>query len=135
MTNRRRPIGALESVLVAVTPGFDRDRVGEVTSRLLGERQPGIVLVDAGTDVDAADVESARVALIERGVSESRVSIADPAGTRAVSRMADAGADVDLVVMAEAPGGLEAALLGDAAERVAAGSMSAVLVVRPRLEG
>ncbi len=129
-----RPIGALKSVLIAVTPGFDPDRVIDVTRRLLGERQPAIVLVDAGMDVDAADVEAAREALIEQGVSASRVSIADPEGTRAVPRMVDAGADVDLIVLAEAPAGLESALLGDAADRVAAGSVSAVLVVRPRPE-
>lgn len=123
-----RPVGPIERVVVAVTPEFTVERVFDVLLRVLGDRDPAYVLIDAG-DVDAADVDAARRDLLARGVPETRVSVADAEGRRPVPRIADAAGGADLVAMARPRPDLESALLGDTAERVATAIVGPVLVV------
>ncbi|MFW6448154.1 MAG: universal stress protein [Halobacteriota archaeon] len=126
-----QPHGPLESVILAVTPELDPERVVGVTLDVLGGGDWSVTLIDAGRSVDAADVEATRRALVDAGVDEGRIEVADPEANRPVPRIVEAAAMADLVVMAEPGSDLEEALLGDSARRVAKGYVGPVLVVRP----
>lgn len=124
----------VEDVLLAVTPELQREHVVGLLASLLLVHEPRVRLVDAGEGVSPEDVERVRSTLVNIGFPADAIEVVDPDATRAVPRIVEAAATVDVVVLAEAPEGIGSLVLGETAERVSSGYVGPVLLVHPLTE-
>ena len=123
--------GRIDRLLVALTGDVPIDRTCRFVAALIGDRGIGVTLFlatdAAGRDAGAELRETAADSLASRGVDvRTELAVDEPA----LEALLEAAADHDTVVAGERAPSLGSLLFGEDAERIAAGSIAPVLVVR-----
>ncbi len=117
--------GEVERLLVSLTGDVDVDRILGFVEELVGDREIGVTLFDAGGSTDGR-LDVASESLSETGIeTETQTGDGD-----SFDALIDAISGHDAVVMGEKAPSLGSLLFGEEADRVAAASVGPVLVVR-----
>jgi nucleotide-binding universal stress UspA family protein len=117
--------GAVDRLLVPLSGAVKVPHILAFVEMLIADRDIGVTLLAAG-NVEEGQLDDAAATLEEAGIDTGTVM-----GTgKPFDALMDAVTDHDAVVMGEAAPSLSSFLLGDEADRVAAGSVGPVLVVR-----
>ncbi|MFC4542865.1 universal stress protein [Halosolutus amylolyticus] len=126
--------GPVDRLLVALTGDVAVERIVSFVADLVGDREIGATLFLATDDEEGGRelLEMAATPLADRGIDvRTDLAIDEPP----FEALIDAAADHDAVVMGERAPSLRSLVFGEEADRVAAGSVGPVLVVRRQEEG
>ncbi|EMA35458.1 universal stress protein [Halobiforma nitratireducens] len=124
--------GPVDRLLVALTGDVAVDRIRSFVTDLIGDRDISVTLFLATDDERAGEqlLEATAVTLFDEGLHvRTELAVDEPP----LEALVNAAADHDAIVMGERAPSLRTLVFGEEAERVAAGSVGPVLVVR-RLE-
>ncbi|MFB6281298.1 MAG: universal stress protein [Haloferacaceae archaeon] len=129
------PAPEIGRILVPLRGEADVGRVAAFVAALIGDRDVVTTFLhvaedEEGTAAGRSVVDDAAARFREHGGSAGRVTTEVTVSGTPVREIAAAAADHDAVVMGEGEPSLRSFLLGDASERVAAGSLGPVVVVR-----
>lgn len=125
------PAGEIDDLLVALRGAVDTRRLADLVGTLAGE---GIDVTLLGYESDAFDaageVDRARRRLLDRGLPATRLAIETGTSEAPVRDIVERSAEFDAIVVGEGGRTLFSQIVGDDADRVAAGAVAPVLVVR-----
>ncbi|WP_265108632.1 universal stress protein [Halosolutus halophilus] len=127
----RGATGPVDRLLVALTGDVAVERICSFVAELIGDREIGATLFLATDDEEGGRelLELAATPLADRGIDvRTELAVDEPP----FEALLDAAADHDAVVMGERAPSLRSLVFGEEADRVAAGSVGPVLVVRQR---
>jgi hypothetical protein len=128
-------VADIEDVLVAVRGTVGIDRLGRLVAGLFAETDVNLILYHVAeedeTDADASTLlEGFRDRLEDGGVDASRITTRIDRGVDPSEAIADADADVDVVIMGESDPSVVTFLFGMRADQVADRFLGPVLVVQ-----
>jgi nucleotide-binding universal stress UspA family protein len=129
-------VGEIADVLVAVRGAIDTDRLADLVATLVGSGTQRVTVAGITADTAAFDaaaaVETARETLVDRGFDPARLTTETVESARPVADIVDRSGEFDVIVMGQRESTLWSVLFGDETERVAAGAVAPVLIVRER---
>ena len=119
--------GTVDRLLVSLSGDVAADRILAFVVELVGDREIEVTLLRVAGDQGVTPLADAKARLADAGI-DARTVIAEE--TTPLDALLAAVPDHDAIVMGEQAPSLQSFLLGDVTDRVAAGSVGPVLVVR-----
>lgn len=119
--------GTVDRLLVSLSGDVAAERILDFVIELVGDRDIGVTLLRVADDEETTTLSDAQARLADAGVDAQTV-LAEEASP--LDALLAAVPDHDAIVMGEQAPSLQSFLLGDVTDRVAAGSVGPVLVVR-----
>ena len=119
--------GTVDRLLVSLSGDVAADRILAFVVELVGDREIEVTLRRVAGDQGVTPLADAKARLADAGI-DARTVIAEE--TTPLDALLAAVPDHDAIVMGEQAPSLQSFLLGDVTDRVAAGSVGPVLVVR-----
>jgi nucleotide-binding universal stress UspA family protein len=128
------PTGDIAEILVPLRGAVDVGRLADLVATLLQDGTGRVTLWSLAADAEGEEslLSRAERTLRERGVLDEQIRTESGEAEMPVHAIVDRSGEFDVIVMGEGEETLLTTVLGDAAERIAEGAVSPLLVVRRR---